>query len=150
MNISIINNEASEICEKIILDLPEYFGLPEANQAYIEGVKDKINFAAKIEKEYIGLLSLEFPYPNNANIYWMGIIRAFQGKFIGSSLLEAAIIYTKNKGAKTITVETLAPKENDENYLKTYHFYLKHGFIPMFDLKPTGYEFNMCYMVRIL
>jgi hypothetical protein len=52
--------------------------------------------------------------------------------------------------ANTMTVETLAPQESDENYLKTYHFYEKTGFIPLLNLKPQDYEWNMVYMVKFL
>lgn len=56
----------------------------------------------------------------------------------------------KNRGAKTISVETLSPEEADENYLKTYHFYKSLGFSPLFNLKPQGYEWNMVYMLKSL
>ena len=37
-------------------------------------------------------------------------------------------------------------KLQDENYMKTFNFYCKCGFLPLFDLKPNGYEYNMTYM----
>ncbi|WP_176695277.1 hypothetical protein [Legionella massiliensis] len=49
-----------------------------------------------------------------------------------------------------MTVETLAPEESDENYLKTYHFHESQGFKPLFNLKPAGYEWNMVYMLKTL
>lgn len=59
---------AQSLCRKITMDLPEYFGLPEANEHYAEGVKARTNFAAKKNDNYLGLISIDFPYPNNANI----------------------------------------------------------------------------------
>lgn len=61
---------AQSLCRTITKDLPEYFGLPEANEHYAIGVKTRANFAAKSGDDYIGLVSIDFPYPNNANIYW--------------------------------------------------------------------------------
>ncbi len=146
-----ISPETAEmLCRKITADLPEYFGLPEANEHYAEGVRTRTNFAAKINTDYIGLISINFPYPNNANIYWMGILKDFHGKGIGKKLAEAAFEYAINNGANTITVETLNPTECDENYLKTYLFYQSLGFSPLFNLKPSGYEWNMVYMVKKL
>jgi GNAT superfamily N-acetyltransferase len=141
---------ASDLCQKITKDLPQYFGLPEANVRYIEGVKAKMNFAAKINDEYLGLISLDFPYANNINIYWMAVFLGYHGKGIGSELINTAIKFAIDNSYKTITVETLAPSESDENYLKTYRFYESSGFKPLFNLKPHGYEWNMVYMARTI
>lgn len=140
-------NLAKELHRKITKDLPEYFGLPECNEEYINGIVTRTNFAAKVGEDYVGLLSLDFPYPNNSNIYWMGVLRSFHNQGIGFSLVQDAVIYARNQKAETMTVETLAPEECDENYSKTYQFYLKAGFSPMFNLKPLNYEWNMVYMV---
>jgi GNAT superfamily N-acetyltransferase len=151
INIEKISPERAEAaCRTITTDLPEYFGLPECNEQYALGVRDCENFAAKINNKTVGLLSINFPYPKNSNIYWMGVLREFQGQGIGRMLLESAWNYAKELGANTMTVETLAPQEADENYLKTYKFYEAHGFEPLFNLKPLHYEWNMVYMVKNL
>ena len=142
-------NQAEQLCRQITIDLPEYFGLPECNEHYALGVHTRTNFAIKINDEYIGLLSLDFPYPQNSNIYWMGILRQHHGHGYGHLLMEAAIKEAKKHDAKTMTVETLSPDESDANYLKTYLFYENTGFMPLFNLKPKGYEWNMVYMCLI-
>jgi GNAT superfamily N-acetyltransferase len=141
---------AEALCRKITADLPEYFGLPEVNEHYAVGVRSRINLAACIGDEYVGLISIDFPYPENANIYWMGILREHHRTGIGKILSDEALKQAKNRGAKTISVETLSPEEADENYLKTYHFYKSLGFSPLFNLKPQGYEWNMVYMLKSL
>ncbi|HAT8894503.1 TPA: GNAT family N-acetyltransferase [Legionella pneumophila] len=141
---------AQTLCQTITKDLPEYFGLPEANEHYAIGVKTRTNFAAKNELDIIGLVSIDFPYPNNANIYWMAVKRDFHRQGVGKQLIEAACQLAKTQGAKTITVETLSPSESEENYLKTYRFYQSVGFNALFDLKPAGYEWNMVYMMKQL
>lgn len=141
---------AQSLCRKITMDLPEYFGLPEANEHYAEGVTACTNFAAKKNDNYLGLISIDFPYPNNANIYWMAVLRDFQGQGVGHQLVEVACHFAKQSSAKTITVETLSPSESDENYLKTYHFYQSVGFSPLINLKPQGYEWTMVYMEKNL
>lgn len=149
INIEKISSETAEaLCRKITADLPEYFGLPECNEQYAVGVLACENFSAKIDENYVGLLSFYFPYPKNSHIYWMGILREFQGKGIGRLLLQASWNFIKEKGADTMTVETLAPDEADENYLKTYKFYEAQGFEPLFNLKPQNYEWNMVYMIK--
>jgi len=141
---------AEALCREITSDLPEYFGLPQANEQYFVGVQSRYNFAAKIDGKYVGLLSLDFPYPGSSNIYWMAVLREYQSHGIGGRLLDHACAFAKTNDATTITVETLAPQEADENYLKTYRFYEHSGFKPLFNLKPAGYEWNMVYMVKNL
>ena len=141
---------AEGLCRKITVDLPEYFGLPEVNEHYAIGVRSRLNLAARVGEEYVGLISIDFPYPENANIYWMGILQDYHRAGIGKILSYEAFKQAKNRGAKTISVETLSPEETDENYLKTYQFYRSLGFAPLFNLKPEGYEWNMVYMVKSL
>ncbi len=139
---------AEALCRQITADLPEYFGLPEANEQYFAGVRTRENFASIIDGKYAGLLSLDFPYPGNSNVYWMAVLREFQGHGVGSKLLLHVCAFAKTRGTTTMTVETLAPQEADENYLKTYKFYKHSGFKPLFNLKPAGYEWNMVYMAK--
>jgi GNAT superfamily N-acetyltransferase len=80
----------------------------------------------------------------------MGILRQHHRTGIGKILSYEAFKHANNRGAKTISVETLSPEEADENYLKTYRFYKTLGFAPLFNLKPEGYEWNMVYMLRSL
>lgn len=141
---------AAELCRKITKDLPEYFGIATANEHYVNGVRSCINVAVKKGDEYVGLIALEFPYPNNCNIYWMGILRQFQANGLGSKLITTACRKALEHGATSMTVETLAFEHADANYLKTYKFYQKNQFLPLFNLKPQGYEWNMVYMARNL
>lgn len=141
---------AEDLCRKITADLPEYFGLPDINEHYAVGIRSRTNFAAKIGAQYIGLISIEFPYPSNANIYWMAVLRDFHAKGIGTALMDAVFKHARLNHAKTITVETVAPFVADENYFKTYKFYEQIGFLPLFNLKPTNYEWDMVYMYKIL
>lgn len=141
---------AEKICRDITRDLPDYFGIPEANERYANGVVERISFAAKVDETYVGLLALEFPFKNNANIYWMAVKGDYHGKNIGSVLVKEAEKYCRDQGCHSMTVETLSPKNNDKNYLKTYHFYEKVGFDPLFELNTYGPDFLMVYMQKTL
>jgi GNAT superfamily N-acetyltransferase len=141
---------AKRICREIASDLPEYFGIPEANERYANGMLERVTFAAKDNDNYIGLLALEFPFNNNANIYWMAVKRASHGKGVGLSLMREAENYCRDKGYQSITVETLSPKNCDKNYLKTYQFYEKSGFQPLFELNTYGTDFLMVYMQKMI
>lgn len=148
--IQVTGDLAENLCRDITLDLPEYFGLPDCNEHYAKGVRENTNFAIQVANEYVGLLSLNFPYPKNANIYWMALFKKYHAQGYGKRLIQTAVEFSKQKGAKTMAVETLSPNASDQNYLKTYHFYEQAGFIPLFNLKPEGYVWEMVYMCKIL
>jgi GNAT superfamily N-acetyltransferase len=141
---------AKKICRHITAKLPEWFGIPEANERYAKGCLDRISFAAVLDEDYIGLIVIEVPFQNNANIYWLGVDSAFHHLGIGKQLLKAAENYCLSTGVHSLTVETLSTKHADEYYLKTYKFYEKNEFNPLFELQPYGPDHVMCYLEKRL
>lgn len=153
MNLSIdllTANESEKACREIARSLPEYFGIPEANERYANGVKKFSTFGAKLNTICVGLISCEIPFPNNVNIYWMAVKKEYRGQGIGSALLRFAEVYSLKQQCKSITVETLSPAEKDSGYIKTYTFYLRNGFEPLFELNTYGPDFKMIYLYKQL
>jgi GNAT superfamily N-acetyltransferase len=74
----------------------------------------------------------------------------FHGQGIGSQLVQEACSYALAQGARTMTLETMAPCANDGNYLKTYKFYKSCGFEPLFNLIPKDCDWTAVYMVKEL
>lgn len=143
-------NESEQACRELTHSLPEYFGIQEANERYAKGVRELITFGAKLNDIYLGLISLEMPFPNNANIYWMAVKKEYHDQGIGCSLLKYAETYCSKKQCTSMTVETLSPAEEDPNYLKTYAFYQRNGFEPLFELNTYGPDFKMVYLYKKL
>ncbi|MGI4775546.1 MAG: hypothetical protein ACRYE9_01225 [Janthinobacterium lividum] len=83
---------AEKLCRDVAEDLPEYFGLLEVNEHYAVGVRSRINLAAKLESKYIGLISVDFPYSNNSDIYWLALFKECHSRNIGSDLIKAACV----------------------------------------------------------
>lgn len=150
LTIHLLNaSESEQVCRALTLSLPEYFGIQEANERYAKGVRELITFGAKFNGIYAGLISLEMPFPNNANIYWMAVKKEYHGQGIGCSLLKYAETYC-SKQCTSMTVETLSPVEEDPNYIKTYAFYRRNGFEPLFELNTYGPDFKMVYLYKNL
>ncbi|MEO8401407.1 MAG: GNAT family N-acetyltransferase [Gammaproteobacteria bacterium] len=141
---------AREACRTITTTLPEWFGIPEANARYEEGILERLSFAAYMEDIIVGMIVLEFPYPSTANIYWMAVNKFYRNKSIGTKLLMTAENYCYEKQLSTLTVETLSPKQKDDNYLVTYHFYEKSGFKPLFDNYTYDPDTLMVYMQKTI
>lgn len=142
--------ESECACREISADLPEWFGIPEANERYAQGVASRLTFGCIVDSMCVGIISLEFPFANSANIYWMGVKKQWHNKGIGTSLLRYAELICRELNVCSLSVETLSPKEGDKNYLQTLAFYLKEGFNPLFELNTYGPEYRMIYLNKIL
>lgn len=149
LTIHLLNaSESEKACRELTHSLPEYFGIPEANERYANGVAELPTFGAMLNGICIGLISCEMPFPNNANIYWMAVRKEYHGQGIGSVLLKYAEAYCSKQQCTSMTVETLSPTEKDPNYIKTYEFYLRNGFQPLFELNTYGPDFKMVYLCK--
>jgi GNAT superfamily N-acetyltransferase len=143
--------ERRQICTGIIDALPNWFGLPDANTSYIEGVGSKAAFVVSDGSgTALGMLSLAHPYPTNADIYWLGVLPAFHRKGIGKLLLDAALAWARELGCETTTVETLSDTDPDPGYGRTRAFYKAMGFKPLFELRPHGDNNPLVYMMKQL
>ena len=53
-------NQKMAVVAQVLKDLPEWFGIPESTQAYIEGAKDLRVWAAYQESDVVGFISLSY------------------------------------------------------------------------------------------
>lgn len=153
MNTTIIQlnpHEAEQACRQISATLPEWFGIPETNERYAHGVKERLSFGYLANGNCLGMLTLEFPFPKTAQIYWMGVRKDVLHQGIGKVLLRYAEMMCLERQVDSLSVETLSPKEEDSHYLKTFQFYLKQGFRPLFELNTYGPNDLMVYLNKIL
>lgn len=140
------SNEKSQICEKILRSLPQWFGIESAILDYIRDV-EKMETWAAIESETIGFISLNKHNSFTAEIHVMGILKEYHRKNIGTQLIRAAEESLLSQGFKFLTVKTLSEKRPDKNYDKTRNFYLKYGFTAIEEFKTLWGEHNPCLMM---
>ena len=100
--IELISAESSaerkkSICESILKDLPGWFGIEEATQAYIAGVADKSMVVAADGDDIVGFLSLVHHNQYTSEIYVLGVKKAFQRQGIGAQLPISAERYPKER-----------------------------------------------------
>ena len=114
------------VVAKVLKDLPEWFGIPESTQAYIEGVKDLQVWAAFQESDLLGFVSLSYSSEDCAEIDCLGVNKAHQGRGIGSQLL-ATLESEACKKVDYLQVKTVAEGSN-KDYDRTNIFYRSLGF----------------------
>ena len=133
------------ISKEVLLDLPEWFGLPESTEEYIHQVKEQPFWVAKSQKKILGFISMKATSIDCAEIFCMGVKKDFHGKGIGSLLIDAleTSAIQKHSYLQVKTVDEGHYKEYD----KTIAFYKKRGFKKI-EVFPTLWdEWNPCLVM---
>ena len=120
-----------QVCADILADIPEWFGIEEANKAYAEKAETLPTFVAKLEGETVGFMSLLIHSPQSAELYVLGVVKRCHRQGIGKQLLAASEAYLKSEGVSFVQVKTLATLAKDENYEKTRAFYEGQGYVTL-------------------
>ena len=134
----------SEICEKVLRDLPDWFGIESSTLDYIEKSKKAPFFAVLHEQNPIGFIYLYAHNTFSIEIYCMGVMKEYHRAGLGKLLLGAAEQYCRENGAAYLTVKTLADTHPDEGYKKTRQFYRAMGYIPLERFDDLWGEGNPC------
>ena len=122
--------ERSRLCERVLRDLPDWFGIEEATAAYVRDVAGLETFAIGAD----AFLSLKEHGPRAAEVYVMGVRRARHREGLGTALLAAAEEQLRARGVEYLQVKTLGPSHADPGYPTTRCFYQARGFVPLEEL----------------
>lgn len=126
----------SAVCEAILHDLPDWFGLPAALAHYVEMAKRETMLVASDSAGAIGFVVLRRQNPVAAEIHVMAVRVAWHRRGIGEALLRAAERRLLGEGIEFLTVKTLAPEVDFAPYAATRAFYRAMGFRPL-EVFPT-------------
>lgn len=136
-------------CEFILRSLPEWFGIEESTQNYIESIKSLPTYTARLNDKVIGFVSVAMHHEKSAELYVLGILPKYHHSGIGKSLIKFIEKDLKNKGIVYIQVKTVSPEAGDEAYGKTYQFYRACGFSPLETIKDFWDLNNPCvFMIK--
>ena len=114
------------VVAEILKDLPEWFGIPESSQSYIEGAMTLQVWTVYQDSDLTGFVSLSYSSEDCAEIDCLGVKKAHQGRGIGSQLL-ATLESEACKKVDYLQVKTVAEGSN-KDYDQTNVFYRSLGF----------------------
>jgi len=135
----------ARIVTEVLLDLPEWFGLPESTKSYIEDARQLPLWVAKRDEEIIGFVTLAESSRDTGNLHCMGIKKPYHRKGIGSQLFLTLEKYAKEK-YKYLQVKTVDEGHYPE-YDQTIAFYRALGFSKL-EVFPTLWdEWNPCLIL---
>lgn len=135
--------EKRRIARLILEALPDWFGIPEARDNYIEESADEITVASFDHDTPNGFLCLKETGKDTVELAVMGVLKECHRKGIGRKLFEAAKEIAVEKGYSFLQVKTVQMGRYEE-YDRTNRFYLALGF-KEFEVFPTLWdECNPC------
>lgn len=144
--ITLIENKEA-VSRRILDELPQWFGIEEAKEAYARAARDLPMFACMVDAKAVGFLTLKVHNEFTAELHSMGILPQWQRHGFGAHLVHRAERYAKEKGMRFLTVKTLAPNKVDENYGATRQFYRTAGFVPLEELPDLWGPNNPCLLM---
>lgn len=140
-------SQQSKICELILRDLPQWFGIEKALIQYIEEIEKLPTLLASVESRCVGFLSFKQHNKYAAELYVIGIYLKYQRYGIGSALVYRAESILRSKNIEYWQVKTLAPSHPDSFYLQTRAFYLAMGFRPLEEFTQLWGQDNPCLLM---
>lgn len=145
------HSEKQSVTRHILEALPDWFGIPEAREAYIAESIHQLFFCAYDEERPVGFLYLKETGKDTVELYVMGVLMEFHRRGIGRALFHQAKKAAIEQGYSFLQVKTVQMGKYEE-YDRTNQFYLSLGF-KEFEVFPTLWdEWNPCqiYIMRLV
>jgi ribosomal protein S18 acetylase RimI-like enzyme len=136
--------EQSKICKPILRALPDWFGIEESTQAYVQDTAVLPTFIARDGNRPVGFLTLKQHSDYAAEIQVMGVLPAWHRRGVGQALLVASEAHLRQLGVEFLQVKTLSSRHPDLFYGRTRAFYLSLGFRPLEEFPTLWDEANPC------
>lgn len=141
----------SFVCEPILRSLPQWFGIKEATDQYIQDIEEFPTLLAQEGDSVVGFLTLVEHNAYSAEIHVIAVLPEMHRKGVGEALVREAKRYLRQRGIEYLQVRTLSARHPDEYYARTRQFYLAMGFRPLDEFPDLWGPGNPCLqMIRHL
>lgn len=137
------NAEKRRIARDILEALPDWFGIPEATEAYIRESDGKPFVCAFEDGRPVGFLYLKETGKDTVELAVMGVLQEYHRRGIGSALFDCGKKIAREQGYAFLQVKTVQMGKYDA-YDETNRFYISLGF-KEFEVFPTLWDaWNPC------
>lgn len=139
--------EKSAICEEILRDLPDWFGIEASLIEYVNQVQALPFFVAKDGDDPLGFVAIKRHGDHTAEIFVMGVLEKHHRQGIGRQLVAMCQLFCQQYHIEFLTVKTVALFYGGESYNKTRLFYQSLGFKHIEIFPQLWDEANPCMMM---
>jgi GNAT superfamily N-acetyltransferase len=123
---------AGDVCRRILEQLPEWFGIPDANDGYVAAADVRPGVIASFDDGAgpapIGIVTVVRHGPHSAEVHLMAVVPEWHRRGIGTAMLRHVERRLAAEGVEFLQVKTLSPSDPDPWYARTRAFYLGYGF----------------------
>lgn len=123
-----------------------WFGIPEANAAYVESARDLPGLVPQVGDQTVGLVLYRRHFRQAAEIELMAISPEWYRRGIGTAVLQALSANLRLNGCEFIQVKTLGASRPDKHFTQTRAFCHAVGFLPLEEMK-TIWPSNPCLVM---
>lgn len=127
------------LCRRILALLPEWFGIADAVDHYVEVAEAHPSVIASVGGDDIGITTVMHHSAYAAEIYVMGVAPAQHRRGVGRAMLDHTEAGLAQQGVEFLQVKTLSAAHPDPGYALTRAFYLASGFRPLEEF-PTLWD----------
>ena len=115
-------------CALLLDQLPTWFGIPEANAAYVAAADTHPSVIASVDGVDVGITTVTHHSPYAAEVHLMAVAPAHHRHGIGTAMLRHLEGRLADAGVEFLQVKTLSAAHPDAGYAATRAFYLAYGF----------------------
>lgn len=119
------------MCRSILAELPEWFGIPEANDDYAEHADRHPGVIAELDGVPVGITTIVRHAAASAEVYLMAVRPGLHRSGVGTAMLRHVELRLADDGVRFLQVKTLSAAHPDTGYELTRRFYRAYGFVEL-------------------
>lgn len=148
--ITVDRSHDPEATRRILAGLPAWFGIPEANEHYVQAAAEKDSYLARVAGQTVGVALIDRHFPETVEIHLIAVAAEHHGGGVGSALVTALEEDARDSGARLLEVKTVGSSFADEGYAATRAFYAARGFLPLEEREGLDWDGPTVIMVKPL
>ncbi len=149
MSIRVEQRAAPDDVRRILSALPDWFGIPEANEHYVEAASVLPGYVAvNADDLVVGIALIKRDYPESADLNLIAVDPGYHRRGVGSALLTAIEADLAADGVRLFQVHTVGPSYEDEHYAATREFYLRRGFLRLQEFDQLDWDGPTLVLVK--
>lgn len=150
MRLTITRGNDPEATRRILGALPDWFGIPAANEHYVTAAATKDSYLAQVEGTTVGVALVDRHFPVTAEIHLIAVAPEHHGSGAGSALLAEIEQDLREDGTRLLEVKTVGESYQDDGYADTRAFYAARGFLPLEEFEGLDWDGPTVIMVKPL
>ena len=119
------------LCEKVLRQLPAWFGIEQAIRNYASDLERCDGLVATVDGTVVAFVGLKRYGSHSIELNVIGVLPEYRRKGMGSQLIEAVENLASESGVQFLHTKTLSASVPYEPYEQTRKFWRAMGFLPL-------------------